>query len=182
MQDHLPIPGPWWTTLSTAELLILRRRLIEYISSAFGASLDDELEDVVQQAFVGLLSRPGSVTSDSDGLFRYLKTVAHNIAVDRIRSVRRRQERIPRVLEEAQVSQARACAGAQPAQAEVREEHRKIWEVFCALSDQDRLIVWCHVVEGRSIRAISECLQLNWHRVSGTIQKFVQRLRRDFDL
>ena len=58
------------------------------------------------------------------------------------------------------------------------EEKERIWEFLCALSDLDRLVLWSHVVEGKSVRAIARDLDLNWHRVSGILRTTLERVRR----
>ena len=54
--------SPWWTTLSTADLLELRRRLLHHVTSDYNLPIDAELEDVVQQAFVVLFRRREAVS------------------------------------------------------------------------------------------------------------------------
>ena len=53
-----------------------------------------------------------------------------------------------------------------------------IWKVFCALDELDRLVVWSHIVDGKSIRAIARDLDLNWHRVAGIIEGTLRKVRR----
>ena len=166
----------WWTTVSTVELLDLRRRLVEYVRSEFGASLEPELEDVVQQAFVVLLQRRESVDPAEDGLFRYLKTVARNAALDRLRTARRRQKHFPEVISKLghPPGQAPGTPSAEPA-----EESERIWEFFRALDELERLMLWSHVVEGKSIRAVARDFDLSWHRVAGVIEGALRRARRE---
>lgn len=168
---------PWWTTITTAELLDLRRRLLEYVKLGFGNALKAELEDVIQQAIVVLFRRRESVKADNDGLFRYLKTVARNAALDRIRAAQRRREHLPRLISERERYAPTLPVAAIPPAA-LAEENEKIWKIFCALDDLDRLVIWSHVVNGRSIRAIAHDLDLDWHRVAEIIEEALRRVRR----
>ncbi len=169
--------SPWWTTISTADLLVLRRRLVADVRGEFGDALDTEVEDIVQHAFVVLFKRRLRVKVDEDGLYRYLKTVARNAARDRVRTMRRRQKPLP---EAALRRGQHALKGAVPAPPPegATEEHEEIWEVFCALGELDRSILWSYVVEGQSIRAIARELDLNWHHVAGIIEKALRAVRR----
>jgi RNA polymerase sigma factor (sigma-70 family) len=169
--------APWWTTFSAAELLELRRRCLEYLHSRFGAEIEAELEDVVQRAFVALLRRRESVSPDDDGLFRYLRTVARNAAIDRLKTIRQHRA-------DAQIRAAQRQG--EPLTDPMREEpgpssgeeKERIWEFLCALSDLDRLVLWSHVVEGKSVRAIARDLDLNWHRVAGILRATLDGVRR----
>lgn len=167
----------WWTSISTAELLTLRRRLLEEHRREFGDVLGDEFEDAVQHAFVALLRRPEDVSAANDGLYRYLRIVSHNHAIDRLRAEKRKREHLPQValLVERHPAKAVSPPDEPPITA---EEHEKIWHVFCALDEAERLIVWSHVVERRSIRAIADEMDLNWHRVDGIVKKSLGRIRR----
>jgi RNA polymerase sigma factor (sigma-70 family) len=169
--------APWWTTLSEAELLELRRRCLKYLRTKFGAQIEAELEDVVQKAFVALLRRRESVSPVDDGLFRYLRTVARNAAIDRLKAVRHQ-------CVDAQIRAAQGQADLltdrvreEPAPSS-EEEKERIREFLCALSDLDRLVLWSHVVEGKSVRAIARDLDLNWHRVAGILRATLDRVRR----
>jgi len=167
--------APWWKTISTDQLLSLRRRLLEYLAMEFGdaPSLGGEYDDVVQQAMVVLFQRRSSVDPAEDGLYRYVRTVARNAALDRIRRAQRRQERIEEVI----AHQGRpACTAPDPA---AEGEAEKIRQVFCALSDRERLLLWRYVVEGKSIRQIARETNLNWHRVASTIETALQRFRTE---
>ena len=168
---------PWWTTIATAELLDLRRRLLEHLKVQVGAAVKAELEDIVQHTFVVLFRQRESVKADNDGLFRYLKTVSRHVALDRIRGAKRRQEHLKRASAERGGYAARlSVPGISP---EVSaEENEKIWEIFCALDDLDRLVLWSHVVDGQSVRAIARELDLNWHCVAGIIDGTLRRVRR----
>jgi RNA polymerase sigma factor (sigma-70 family) len=173
----MPHP-PWWITISTAQLLDLRRRLVEHVTAQFGTTLSAELEDVVQYAFVALFRRREHVSPDNDGLFRYLKTVANHAAIDEVRSDRRRQELLPKVIPRLkQPADTEPVSEATPAEA--AEENDRIWKIFCALDDLERLIIWGHVVEGRPIRAVARDLGLNWHRVARTVERVLRRIRAE---
>lgn len=169
--------SPWWTTISTAELLALRRRLVAHVRAEFGDVLGTEVEDVVQHAFVVLFKRRTRVSADEDGLYRYLDTVARNAARDRVKAIKQRQKPLP---EAALRRGQHASKGAVPAPPpeEAAQENEKIWEIFCALGDLDRLILWYHVVEGQSIRAIARDLDLSWHDVAGVIEGALRAVRK----
>ena len=167
----------WWTTIPTAELLDLRRRLLEHLGAEFGGALKAELEDIVQHAFAGLFRRRENVTADNDGLYRYLKTVSRHAALDRIRAARRRQEHLPELTAERDRRVSRAPVPGIPPEG-LAEENDNVWKVFCALDELDRLVVWSHIVDGKSIRAIARDLDLNWHRVAGIIEGTMREVRR----
>lgn len=167
----------WWDTILPTELLNLRKQLLNELRVEFGKALGAELEDIVQHAFVVLFRRRESVKVDDDGLYRYLKTVAGNAAVDRIRTDQRRKQRLFDVMSGRRCESREAAPETQPNGGE--EESERIRRVFCALDDLDRLVVWCHVVEGQSIRAIARDLDLNWHNVARTIERTLRRIRSE---
>ena len=167
---------PWWKTISTAELLDLRRRLLGHLQVQFGSTLKGELEDVVQHAFAVLFGRRESVKADNDGLYRYLKTVSQHKAVDGIRAARRQRAHDSELISERERRAPMWGAHGIPSE-QLAKESEKIWQVFCALDDLDRLIIWSHVVDGKSIRAIARDLDLNWHRVAGIVEGTLRRVR-----
>lgn len=170
----------WWTTISTGELLDLRRRLLEHVKVQFGNTLKAELEDIVQHAFAVLFRRREGVKAESDGLYRYLKTVSQHAALDRIRTAKRRQGHLVGRSNAEGVDRGSGLPSPGISPEESREQNEKIWSVFCALDDLDRLVIWSYVVDGKSIRAISGDLGLNWHRVAGIISKAMRLLRSRF--
>lgn len=171
---------PWWTIISTTELLDLRRRLAKHVRATFGNTLGVESEDVVQHAFVVLFQRRERVKPERDGLYRYLQTVARNAALDRMKTTRVRRKHHSEVVSKDRDRAPSGIAFAEPPLAGPVEENEKIWRVFCALNDLDRLVLWSHVVERQSIRAIARDLDLNWHRVAGIIEGALRRIRREF--
>ena len=166
----------WWRSISTAELLGLRRRLLERVTAEFGGTLKAELEDVVQQAFAILFRHRESVKADNDGLYRYLKTVSRHVALDRVKAARRRQAYLAGLSQDSK-GRAAASDAESTLSEELAEENEKIWQIFCALDDLDRLVMWSHVVEGRSIRAVARDLGLNWHRVAAIIEETLRSVR-----
>ena len=166
----------WWRTISTTDLLALRRRLLRHLEAKFGHRLKAELEDLVQHGFAIMFRRRDSVTAEDDGLYRYLKTICHHAAVDRIRTAKhrrgdsgdspgpRRQRRRP-------------ATAPDPSPTEVAEENERIWGIFCALSDLDRLVVWSYVVDEQSIRGIAQDTGLHWHRVAEIIRNALSEFR-----
>ena len=70
-----------------------------------------------------------------------------------------------------------AAPDTQPSTGE--EESEKIRQVFCALGDLDRLIIWAYVVEGRPVRAIARELDLSWHSVARTIERTLRRVHSE---
>ena len=52
---------------------------------------------------------------------------------------------------------------------------------FCALSEIERLILWSHVVDGKSIRTVAREFGLNWHRVAGILDRVLRMARRNLD-
>ena len=178
VRDLSPMSNePWWTTLSTSSLLELRQRLLSYVRAAFGHTLAADIEDIVQQAFVALYRQREKVSAQDDGLFRFLKTTARNLALDRMRKVRRRRSHSDRIIS------SRPDTGEQsPAfPLESAEEKDRIWEVFCALSRPERLVLWSYAVEGKSIRAIARDLDLNWHRVAVMLYRALRRMRKSLE-
>ena len=171
------VDSPWWDTILPTELVGLRKRLLKDLGSELGKALGTELEDIVQHAFVVLFRRRESVKADDDGLYRYLKTVASNAAVDRIRTDSRRKQRLPDVISGRRCESRETAPETQPSGGE--EESERIRRVFCALGDLDRLITWGYVVEEQSIRAIARDLDLNWHCVARTIERTLRRVRRE---
>ena len=169
----------WWTTISTAELLRLRRRLVQHVKIQFGSTLKAELEDVVQHAFTVLFRHRGSVNADNDGLYRYLKTVSRRAALDWIKGAKRRQDHLRETIAKHRGHALKLPIPGIPPE-ELREQSEKIWRIFCALDDLDRLVVWSHVVDGKSIRAVSRDLDLNWHRVAGIIDETLRLVRKQF--
>lgn len=168
----------WWSKLSTAELLDLRRRLVDQITADFGDALGPELEDLVQQAFLVLFQRRVHVRAEDDGLYRYLKTVARHSALDRVRALRVSHAHLPQAvaLQPQRAPQLTVAPG--PPHLE-REECEKIWRIFCALDELDRFVLWEYAVEGRSIRSIARDVGLNWHRVVGMVEGALRRFRKE---
>lgn len=168
---------PWWTTLSTDSLLELRNRLLTYVRAAFGHALADDLEDIVQQAFVALYRQRERVSARDDGLFRFLKTAARNLALDRMRKVRRRLRHLDRIV----ASRPDPSEQSTISPLESAEEKARIWEVFCALGELERLVLWSYAVEGQSVRAIARDLDLNWHRVAVMLYKALRLMRKSLE-
>ena len=167
---------PWWTIITTAELLRLRRRLLEHVKAEFGTALKADMEDIVQHAFVVLFRHRESVKADNDGLFRYLKTVSRHAALDGIKAVRRRRAHLPELIAEHE-RRARVRGADGTISQGSAKENEKIWQMFCALDDLDRLVIWSHIVDGRSIRAIARDLDLSWHRVAGIVEGRLRGIR-----
>ena len=136
---------------------------------------------MVQHAFAVLFRQRERVTTDNDGLFRYLSTVSRHRALDRIKAARRGYEHASQVrlrrADRASTWGAPETPQELPAEELPADEREKIWQVLCALDDFDRLLLWSHVVEGKSIRAIARDLDLNWHRVAGVIERSLRRVR-----
>ena len=63
----------------------------------------------------------------------------------------------------------------------IDDEGEKIWEVFCALDELERLVLWSHVVEEKSIRAVARDLNLNWHKAARILDGALRRIRRALD-
>ena len=92
--------SPWWTTISARQLLVLRSRLLDRLSDEFRTIPAAELEDQVQRAFVVLFLRRQAVDPADDGLYRYLRTVAHNLALDWLKTTQWRRRQLPRAARE----------------------------------------------------------------------------------
>ena len=166
----------WWKEISTDQILALRRRLLQYLDAEFGSTLKTELEDVTQHAFSVLFQRRNRVSTERDGLFRYLKTVARRSAIDRRRvSASRRKPRKKSTATTAGRASSSTSPITPPAQR--LEENEKIWQVFCALDDLDRLVIWSHIVDEKSIREVCRELDLNWHRVSAIVEAALREFR-----
>jgi RNA polymerase sigma factor (sigma-70 family) len=167
----------WWTTLSTNSLLELRNRLLVYVRAAFGHALAADIEDIVQQAFVALYRQRDRVSARDDGLFRFLKTTARNLALDRMRKVRRRLRHFDRIVSNCPDTSEQPTTSP----LESAEEKARIWEVFCALGELERLVLWSYAVEGKSVRAIARDLDLNWHRVAVMLYKALREMRKSLE-
>jgi RNA polymerase sigma-70 factor (ECF subfamily) len=164
---------PWWTEVSSADLAVLRGRLVSMLRAEFGATLAGEIEDIAQQALVVLFRRRSEVLSEKDGLFRYLSTVARNEAIDRLRRARIRTgprpgRSSPRREEEGQPTLDDAVDA---------ETSRMVLEEFCALSELERLTLWGCVVEEQSIRSVARALGCNWHTVAAIVDRALRRIR-----
>lgn len=170
----------WWTEISTEELLGLRRRVLQQVEIEFGPTLNAELEDVVQHAFAVLFQFRDRVSAERDGLFRYLKTVARHAAMDRVKFLQHRRN--PQLHSSARDT-SRASSSTSPVvpPGQLIEENEKIWQVFCALDDLDRLVIWSHVVDGKSIRAVCRELDLNWHRVAAIVEESFRKFRKQLE-
>lgn len=166
----------WWTTITTADLLTLRRRLLAFVRKEFGPALD--AEDVVHQAFLKLFQRRGEVDAAGDGLFRYLCTVARHAATDQVRTRQAREQRLP---DAARTRAWRRPSGPSPTEHAGQEsDFEKAMKIFRALDDVDRLVIWRHVVDGSSLRSICRDLDLEWHQVLSIIERAMRRFRREF--
>jgi RNA polymerase sigma-70 factor (ECF subfamily) len=162
----------WWTTLATEDLNLLRRRVIDALGERFAAGLGPDIEDVVQQAFIALFRNREAIEPDGDGLFRYLLVVSKNAALDRLKRAKHHAKR-------REAAGTRIPPPPRPEQElELREETEIVQNFFRELDELDRLIIWSYLVEARSIRSIALELGLNWHRVSASIDRMLERIRR----
>lgn len=170
----------WWTEISTKELLGLRLRVLHQVEAEFGATLKTELEDVVQHAFVVLFRRSDRVSAHNDGLFRYLKTVARRAAIDRIK-VSKFRRNPPNAAIARAVRRTSSSTFSVVSSEQSKEENERIRQVFCALGDLDRLVIWSHIVDGKSIREVGRELGLNWHQVAAIIEETLQECRSQLE-
>lgn len=161
----------WWQTLGADDILTLRRRVLSALRRQFAATPVAEVEDAVHQAFVALFRNRERISADNDGLYRYLLVAARRSALDRLRTVRLRESRRSDVA-------ARVLPAEMDDESARREKNEAIREIFCELGELDRLILWSHVVDGRSINAIARELGVNWHRVAQAVERAVRRIRR----
>ena len=163
---------PWWVTVESGELAALRRRLLRTVHARFGQSLGAEVEDAVHHAFVALFRNRTSISSDNDGLYRYLVVAAQRAALDRVRTAglrsRRRREGLPQ----------RNATHSPLMEILLREKKGQIRKFFGELDELDRLIVWRHVVDGRTIHAVAREFGVGWHRADETISRVLRELRR----
>lgn len=162
----------WWTEVSPDELRALHARVMQAVNRQFTNRTEVDREEVVQHAFVDLFRNRERISSDDDGLYRYLVRAATSAALDRIKQAKARSTR-----------RAPASAGGAPPAipvdvAAAREKNRKIRDVFRELDEVDRLILWYHAVEGRSVRSVAADLDMSWHRVADTIERVKWTLRR----
>ncbi len=185
----------WWTVISSREICQLRKRLLSYLGRSFTSIVSADREDLVQQALLILIRNKERVLPDDDGLFRYLRRVAKNAALDltkssahRIATARTRSDTRVSVgapalkgfSDVAQLLDFDANSLSAPAQTEKKEEIQEIRRIFCELDDLTRLILWSYVVDGQSINAIAEQLGKNWHQVDYMIEQSLERFRRQF--
>ncbi len=171
---------PWWSVITSRELFALRKRLVRYLSESFGREIHRESEDLVQHAFLVLLRNKERVLPDDDGLFRYVRRVAKNAALDRIKSAAVRLH-VPTAHGVPADTAAEKTPTVQPSvltQLEKNEEIRQIRKIFCELDDLDRLVLWSYVVDGVSINAIARQLGISWQQVSHLIEQSLARFRR----
>ena len=162
----------WWESLTAAELAALRRRLLRDMQLEYGDRLKADVEDVVQDAFSVLFQRRYEVTGQDDGLYRFLRTVARHDALDRLRQRSRRRSKLSDIGAPVPTASSSAIPPLST------EERRRIWRVFCALDDLERLVLWSFAVEGTSIREIARRLSLNWHFVAGVIESALAKVQR----
>ena len=161
----------WWTTLTADELIRLHRRVLHSIGAKFSSQLGSEVEDVVQEGFVALFSHRDTIRSENDGVYRYWWVAARNRALDRLKKKETRAGKPPPPRKAAEV--------ASPAsQMDRLEKNEAIQKIFCELNQLDRFIIWCRVVDGRSVQSIAREVDLDWHRVANTIDRVLEQFRR----
>jgi len=161
----------WWESISEEELVALRRRLLLLLRMNFPGCGISDLEDTVQAAFLGMLVHRENVSPERDGLFRYLRTAARNHMIDRWRHTRVRE--CPKTPHTGPV------AGREPPDALVHAENiERIKEYLHQLDDLSRWIIWRHVVDGASIRAVAQGLNRDRHAVKGILEAAFARVRR----
>ncbi len=162
----------WWHTLTADDIVELRRRVLAAVTSQFAHTPAAEVEDAVHHAFVALFRNREAISSDADGLFRYLLVAARRAALDRVKTERLRSARRP------QVAQAAAAQADPGLPGDELEKKSIVREIFYELDELDRLILWSHVVEGRSINAIARETGRNWHQVAASLKQALDRIRR----
>lgn len=157
-------------------VLKLRSRLLSDLVVGFGPKLQADREDIVQLAFVELMRYSKDVTSDDDGLYRCLRTIARRNAIDRIRSQRRARTKLGELPQPSRLGHRPPTDTDFPYQSTDQASSR-IWDIYCALGDLERLVLWKHVIEGRSIRSIAAEQNMSWHSVAGIIESALDRVR-----
>jgi RNA polymerase sigma factor (sigma-70 family) len=165
----------WWSNLVAEDILRLRGRLDDSLSASFPAVSQSDREDIVQQAFVALLQRRDEVDAANDGLYRYMHVAAQHLALDRLKAGYRSAEPLPPDLPQAESTSHFTAPG------EIRDEGEKIRRIFYELGPVDRLVLWRHVVDGRSVQAIARELGLNWHQADQLLKRILAEVRRQMN-
>ncbi len=166
---------PWWIALEQEEIELLRARVLRWVEAAFRVTLGRDTEDIVQHAFAMLYRHRENVQPDNDGLYRYLCTVARRYAYDRVKTLKVRAG-IAEIAARTIIARRRPAPGP-----ELVEQIIRVREFFCNLDDVDRLVVWGHVVDGRSLREVASELDLRWRDAAEIVDRSLRRLRRWLD-
>ena len=184
---------PWWTVISSREFFQLRARLLRYLDKSFSGILAPDREDLVQDALLILIRNKERVLPDDDGLFQYARRVTKNAALDLVKSAAYHMStarsaagsQVPvgasaseELTEVAHLGSPSFISPSAPVQFQKNEEILQIRKIFCELDDLNRLVLWSYVVNGQSINAIAEQLDIGWHRVAYMIEQSLNRFRR----
>ncbi len=164
----------WWQEIPSGTLLELRKRALARLGRQFPTLSNSQREDIVQQAFVSMFQRRQSIQPDDDGLFRYMTKCMRNDAID----LRRAKTRDAKAQDK--IIQSQKLPSSSPKEANsglTAEENQEIWEIYCALSDLERLVLWSHAVDGKSIRSVSGELGISWHRAMSITVRTMAKMR-----
>ncbi len=161
---------PWWQTISPKDLLALRRRVLQQLRQDFPTGELSDYEDATQAAFVGMFVRRDSVTTDDDGLLRWLKAAARNRMLDRHRHAKVRQRPRLHLAPPADRAPPDALAHA--------ERIEKIRAHLAQLDDLGRLVVWKHVVQGVSLSALARELKRDRRTLARILRATFVHVRR----
>ena len=165
---------PWWDTITTKELVALRRRLLHVLRVDYPGRNESDLEDAVQAAFLGMLVNRENVSAEHDGLFRYLGTAVRRRMIDRWRHTKVR-ENLKKPLTE-------AAEDRDPHDALVHAEKiEEIKKYVRQLRPLSRYVLRKHVVSGVSIRALARELGRDRHTIARLLHAAIVHVRRLMD-
>ncbi|GJM25540.1 MAG: hypothetical protein DHS20C16_19550 [Phycisphaerae bacterium] len=167
--------------------------MLRFLEGTFSSVATADHEDLVQEALLILIRNKEQVLPDDDGLYRYIRRVAKNAALDLTKSAAYQKQatkhtvrsRVPvgppapkRRSDEPQLVDPTPASPSAQAQSQKNEEILQIRKIFCELDDLNRLVLWSYVVDGQSVNAIAKQLGIGWHRVAYIIEHSLNRLRR----
>ena len=160
-----PPESNWWNTITRADLLALRSRVIELLLRQRLAKHFD-LEDATHQGLVALFVNRRTIDPANNGLLRYTYVVARNRLLDH----RKRRQA-------GELSQDNLTAP-DGLPADAGEQKALILKIFDELDSLDRYLLWRHVVDKQSVKQVAKEVGLHWHGAAIRIRAALARLRR----
>ncbi|MFH1741181.1 MAG: RNA polymerase sigma factor [bacterium] len=149
---------------------------------ASGILLDSrEAEDVLQEAFLRLLktAREGRLSGGEDCAVGFLRTIARNLAIDRLRKRKVRND-----AQSASVHQMESNSETPLAWSEHRELEERLLSLMGNLSALQRVVFLLRALEGLANREIAESLGIGIEDVKTHLKRTRAKLRpllQDFE-